>query len=101
MLGRLQITQLLARPRLVPYAVKVPRLRKRPKFKKISTSEGFSFGITMLAQVTGILILAPVLGVLADRALDSAPIGLAAGVLLGGTAATILILTKVKKELDG
>ncbi len=55
----------------------------------------------MLGQVTGILIAGPVLGLLVDKALDSAPIGLAAGVLLGGTVATILILTKVKKELDG
>lgn len=55
----------------------------------------------MLGQVTGILIIAPLLGVMADKALNSAPIGLAISIVLGGTLATALILSKVKKEIDG
>jgi len=55
----------------------------------------------MLGQVTAILIISPLLGLMADRALESAPIGLAISIVLGGTVATALILSKVKKEIDG
>lgn len=67
--------------------------------KKITTAEGFWFGLKLLGQVTGILIGSALVGWGLDVALDIAPIGLAGCVMVGSFGATILVVVETYRVL--
>ncbi len=67
--------------------------------KKITTAEGFWFGLKLLGQVTGILIGSAVVGWGLDVALNIAPIGLAGCVMVGSFGATILVVVETYRVL--
>lgn len=73
--------------------------RSRPQPLDIPTREAVIFGVTLLGQVSATLVGATVLGFLVDYFAGTQPIGLAVGVVIGGAAATLAVLTKVKAKL--
>lgn len=67
--------------------------------KKVTTAEGFWFGLKLLGQVTGILIGSALVGWGLDSILNIAPIGLAGCVMVGSFAATILVVVETYRVL--
>lgn len=59
--------------------------------KKVTTAEGFWYGLKLLGQVTGILIGSALIGWGIDTLFNTDPIGLAGCVMIGSFAATILV----------
>jgi len=67
--------------------------------KTISPTEGLTFGLLLLGQITGILAGTTLLGFLADSLFDTGPLLLAVGVLAGSIWATATVLVSVRKKL--
>lgn len=67
--------------------------------KKISSQQGLLFGVVLLGQVTGILVATAAAGFLADALLDTRPLGIAIAVVVGSVWASVVVLTKVVKEM--
>lgn len=67
--------------------------------KKISTAEGFWYGLKLLGQVTGILIASALVGWGIDTLFNTAPIGLAGSVMTGSFGATILVVVETYRVL--
>lgn len=67
--------------------------------KKVTTAEGFWFGLKLLGQVTGLLIVSALIGWGLDVALDIAPLGLAGCVTIGSFAATLVVVLETYRAL--
>ena len=67
--------------------------------KKVTTAEGFWFGLKLLGQVTGILVASALVGWGLDVTLDIAPLGLAGCVMIGSFGATILVVVETYRVL--
>ncbi len=67
--------------------------------KKVSTAEGFWYGLKLLGQVTGILIGSALVGWGIDTLFNTAPIGLAGCVMVGSFGATILVVVETYRVL--
>jgi F0F1-type ATP synthase assembly protein I len=65
----------------------------------ISASKGFWFGLKLLGQITGLLLVTAVVGWLIDLLFGSGPFGLAGSVIVGSMAASILVATEAYKVL--
>jgi F0F1-type ATP synthase assembly protein I len=67
--------------------------------KRISATEGIWFGLLLLGQVTGVLVVTAIAGVLLDKGFGTSPIFFALGVAVGSIWATVTVLLTVRKEL--
>jgi F0F1-type ATP synthase assembly protein I len=67
--------------------------------KKITTTEGFWFGLKLLGQVTGLLVVGTLLGLGVDGLFGAAPIGLVGCVTIASFAATILVVVETYRAL--
>ncbi len=67
--------------------------------KKVTTAEGFWFGLKLLGQVTGLLVVSALAGWGLDTLLGIAPLGLAGCVTVGSFAATILVVVETYRAL--
>lgn len=66
---------------------------------KISSSQGFWYGLKLLGQVSGILIVSALIGWGLDEVFSSAPFALAGAVIVGSIGATILVMVEAYKVM--
>lgn len=66
---------------------------------KISSSQGFWYGLKLLGQVSGILIVSALVGWGLDAAFASGPFALAGAVVVGSIAATILVMVEAYRVM--
>lgn len=67
--------------------------------KKVTSAEGFWYGLKLLGQVTGILAASALVGWGVDTLFHTTPIGLAGCVVVGSFGATILVVVETYRIL--
>lgn len=67
--------------------------------KKISGGEGFWYGLKLLGQVSGILIVSALVGWGLDALFSSAPFALVGAVVVGSLGATLLVVIEAYRVL--
>ena len=66
---------------------------------KMSSRQGFVYGLKLLGQVSGILLVSGLVGWGLDSWFDSEPYALAGSVIAGSIAATILVVVEAYRIL--
>lgn len=67
--------------------------------KKITSRQGFWYGLKLLGQVSGILIVSALIGWGLDAAFSSSPFALVGAVIIGSLGATILVMIEAYKVM--
>ncbi|MSU76128.1 hypothetical protein EXS54_01495 [Patescibacteria group bacterium] len=66
---------------------------------KISANQGFWYGLKLLGQVSGILLVSALIGWGLDAWFHASPFGLVGGVIVGSIGATILVIVEAYRVL--
>lgn len=69
------------------------------KTKNLTANQGFWYGLKLLGQVSGILIVSALIGWGLDEAFSSTPYALAGAVIVGSIGATILVMVEAYKVM--